>query len=229
MGYARKAAAFLTADEYLALETHARTKHEYLEGVIYAWQGQVPESMAGGSRAHHRISLNIATALNMALRGTACAPYMADMRLRVAVAAGRTQSAYFYPDVFVHCGPSQPPEATEIEDPRVIIEVLSPSTEAFDRGVKFAAYRQIDALQEYLLIDPDTRRVEAYRRNERGAFELHDQTGQPTLQLSSVDLVMPMAEVFDGVDNESTTPVDTSAPGGDSATNAGGAAASASD
>ncbi|MSQ58565.1 MAG: hypothetical protein EXR36_02675 [Betaproteobacteria bacterium] len=104
MGYARKAAAFLTADEYLALETRARTKHEYLEGVIYAWQGQVPESMAGGSRAHHRISLNIATALNAALQGTPRAPYMADMRLRVAAAAGRTETAYFYPDVLSIAG-----------------------------------------------------------------------------------------------------------------------------
>ena len=199
MGYARKAAAFLTADEYLALETHARTKHEYLEGVIYAWQGQVPESMAGGSRAHHRISLNIATALNMALRGTACAPYMADMRLRVAVAAGRTQSAYFYPDVFVHCGPSQPPEATEIEDPRVIIEVLSPSTEDFDRTEKFVAYGTIASLEELVFVNSHPPYdIEIYRRGKDGPL-LRIETGHPALELTSIDVTMTRDAVLAGV------------------------------
>lgn len=169
MGYPRKGAAFLTADEYLALETCARTKHEYLEGAIYAWQGQVPEGMAGGrAGAHHRISLNITTALSTALQGTSCAPYMADMRLRVAAAAGRTQTAYFYPDIFVHCGPPPPEQATEIENPKLIIEVLSPSTEEFDRTEKFAAYASIASLEELAFVNSHPPYdIEIYRRGAK--------------------------------------------------------------
>ena len=78
-------------------------------------------------------------------------------------------------------------------------EVLSDSTQAFDRGLKFAAYRQLASLREYLLVDPDTRRVEVFRRNERELFELHDQTGADALQLASVGLSLPMEELFEGL------------------------------
>ncbi len=199
MGYARKAAAFLTADEYLALETRARAKHEYLEGVIYAWQGQVPESMAGGSRAHHRISLNIATALNAALQGTACAPYMADMRLRVAAAAGRTETAYFYPDIFVHCGPPLPAQATEIENPRLIIEVLSPSTEEFDRTEKFAVYGTITDLEELVFVNSHPPYgIEIYRRGANGSLA-RIECDELTLPLASVGVTMNREAVLAGI------------------------------
>ena len=199
MGYTRKGAAFLTADEYLALETCARTKHEYLEGVIYAWQGQVPEGMAGGSRAHHRISLNIATTLNTALQGTAYAPYMADMRLRVAAAAGRTQTAYFYPDIFVHCGPPPRAQATEIENPKLIIEVLSPSTEEFDGTEKFAAYASIVSLEELAFVNSHPPYdIEIYRR---GANEelVRIESNVPDLPLASVALTMTREAVLAGL------------------------------
>ncbi len=81
-----------------------------------------------------------------------------------------------------------------------MVEVLSDSTQACDHGLKFAAYRRLEDLQEYLLIDPDTRRVEVFRRNERGNFELVDQTGAAELVLESVGLCLPMEEVFDGVE-----------------------------
>ncbi len=198
MGYARKAAAFLTADEYLALETRARNKHEYLEGVIYAWQGQVPEGMAGGSRAHHRISLNIASALNAALQGSPCATYMADMRLRVAASAGRTETAYFYPDVFVHCGPPPPAEATEIENPKLIVEVLSPSTEEFDRTEKFAIYGTIATVEELVLINSQhPYGFEIYRRNAAGALIKADAV--EGLRLDSLNMSMTREAVLAGV------------------------------
>ena len=198
MGYARKAAAFLTADEYLALETRARHKHEYLEGVIYAWQGQVPESMAGGSRAHHRISLNIATFLNTALKGTDCAPYMADMRLRVAVGAGRTETAYFYPDVFVHCGPPPPAQSTEIEHPKLVIEVLSPGTEEFDRTEKFAAYASIASLAELVFVgSTHPHDIEIYRRDASGALVRAD--GTPGLTLQSLGIAMMREDLLAGL------------------------------
>lgn len=199
MGYARKAAAFLTADEFLALETRARNKHEYLEGVIYAWQGQVPESMAGGSRAHHRISLNIASALNAALQGTPCATYMADMRLRVAATAGRTETAYFYPDIFVHCGPPPPPQATEIEHPKLIIEVLSPSTEEFDRTEKFAIYAAIASVEELVFINSNPPYgIEIYRRDGAGSLA-RVESGVAGLQLASVGVNLTQEAILAGL------------------------------
>jgi Uma2 family endonuclease len=198
MGYARKAAVFLTADEYLALERRARFKHEYLEGVIYACQGQVPSGMAGGSRAHHRISLNIAAELNGLLRGTDCAPYMADMRLKVGAATGRTEDAYFYPDVFVHSGPTTPAEATEIADARVIVEVLSPSTEDFDRREKFAVYQSLPGLVELAFVDSTPpHAIEIYRREPAGHWVRVE--AEDGLRLASVGLNMPRAAVLAGV------------------------------
>jgi Uma2 family endonuclease len=86
--------------------------------------------------------------------------------------------------------------------PSLVAEVLSESTQADDRGLKFAAYRQLPSLQEYLLVDPDTRRVEVFRRNERQSFELHDQAGAAELVLESVGLRLAMAELFDGLEDE---------------------------
>ena len=108
--------------------------------------------------------------------------------------------AIFYPDVFVTCDAVDLRTEMVFRHPIAIFEVLSDSTQAYDRGLKFAAYPQIDSLEEYALVDPDARRVEVFRRNERGLFELHDQTGTPELHLVSVGLRLPMTEVFDGVE-----------------------------
>jgi len=109
--------------------------------------------------------------------------------------------AIFYPDVFVTCDEADLATDMIFRRPLLVVEVLSESTQAYDRGLKFAAYRQIDALREYVLIDPDNRRVEVFRRNERGNFELIDQTGAPQLELESVQMRLPMGEVFDGVES----------------------------
>ncbi len=105
----------------------------------------------------------------------------------------------FYPDVFVTCDPHDLKTDMVFKSPKLVVEVLSESTQAYDRGLKFAAYRQISTLQEYVLVDPDTRRVEVFRRNERDNFELLDQTGAPELVLDSVGLRLAMDELFDGV------------------------------
>lgn len=111
--------------------------------------------------------------------------------------------AIFYPDVFVTCDADDLKTEMVFRHPKTIVEVLSAGTQAYDRGLKFAAYRQIASLEEYMLVDPDTRRIEVFRRNERGLFELHDQTGTPEVLLASVGLRLAMAEVFDGVDGAS--------------------------
>lgn len=122
--------------------------------------------MAGGSKAHNIISLNIATLLRSKLRGSGCQTLMADMRVRIAA-----QSSYYYPDVAITCAPADlaADSPTDfIASPCLIVEVLLPTTEAIDRREKMLAYRQIESLREYVPIDQDQRWVEVYRRTESG-------------------------------------------------------------
>ena len=197
--------------DFLVWENTQAGRNEFYRGEVFA--------MVGARRVHGLIGGNLFATLKSHLKGSPCRAFVADMKVQVA------DDALFYPDVFVTCDTQDLKTELVFRQPKLIVEVLSPGTEAFDRGLKFAAYRQIDALQEYLLIDPDTRRVEVYRRNERRSFELHDQTGHPQLQLTSVDLLMPMAEVFDGVEDELAPAGAADAAGG--ATGTSGVAASA--
>ena len=174
------------AEDYLAWEANQPVKHEYLAGEVFA--------MAGGSDAHVTVSLNLASALRAHLRGTPCRTYIADMKLRVAAA-----DAYFYPDVFVTCSAADAQQPLAKAEPVLVAEVLSPSTEAFDRGGKFAAYRSLPSLQEYLLIDPDRRSVEVYRRDASGHWVLYPYSGDEVLELVSVHLSLPLAQVFEDV------------------------------
>lgn len=174
------------AEDYLAWEANQPVKHEYLAGEVFA--------MAGGSDAHVTASGNLYVALRAHLRGTPCRTYIADMKLRVAAA-----DAYFYPDVFVTCSAADAQQPLAKAEPVLVAEVLSPSTEAFDRGGKFAAYRSLPSLQEYLLIDPDRRSVEVYRRDTSGHWVLYPYSGDEVLELGSVHLSLPLAQVFEDV------------------------------
>lgn len=174
------------AEDYLAWEANQPVKHEYLAGEVFA--------MAGGSDAHVTASGNLYVALRAHLRGTPCRTYIADMKLRVAAA-----DAYFYPDVFVTCSAADAQQPLAKAEPVLVAEVLSPSTEAFDRGGKFAAYRSLPSLQEYLLIDPDRRSVEVYRRDASGHWVLYPYSGDEVLELGSVHLSLPLAQVFEDV------------------------------
>ena len=150
--------------------------------------------MVGVRRAHAEVTVNLLTALKLHLKGTPCRVYSESVKVQVA------HDTIFYPDVFVTCDAADLQTDRIFHHPKLIVEVLSDSTEGYNRGLKFTAYRQLASLQEYLLIDPDSRRVEVYRRNERDVFELHDQTGRSALHLSCVDLTLAMADLFDGVD-----------------------------
>jgi Uma2 family endonuclease len=138
---------------------------------------------------------NLFASLKSHLKGSPCRAFTESVKVQVA------RNAIFYPDVFVTCDAADLKTEMVFHRPLLIIEVLSPSTEAFDRSLKFTAYRQIETLREYVLVDPETRSVEVFRRNERGLFELHDQTAAAQLHLDSVDLHLAMAEVFDGIDD----------------------------
>jgi Uma2 family endonuclease len=176
----------LSIDAFLEWENAQPERHEFYRGEVFA--------MVGARRAHGEIGLNLAAALKAHLKGTRCRVYVESMKLQA------TADALFYPDVFVTCDAADLKTEMVFRHPTLVAEVLSESTQAYDRGIKFAAYRQIDALREYLLIDPDTRRVEVFRRNERGNFELIDQTGAAELVLDSVGLRLPADDLFDGVD-----------------------------
>ena len=195
MGVPQKAVAWITPEEYLALEEKASAKHEYLDGVVYSWQGHVPESMAGGSRAHNRIIGNIYVALRPQLRGGPCAIYMTDVRLHV-----RARNAYFYPDIAITCSAADqskdPADDAVFREPSLIIEVLSDSTERFDRGEKFETYKKIPTLSEYLLISSRGPMIELFRRQNSGEWTVSEyQKG--IVQLQSVHIALDIAAVYE--------------------------------
>ena len=150
------AQALLTPEEYLARERKALTKSEYRNGQIYA--------MPGASRKHNLITVHILGELYVQLRARACEVYPSDMRVKVSAAG-----LYTYPDVIVVCDEQRFDDTyfDTLLNPTVLIEVLSPSTAAYDRGDKFAAYQKLDSLREYVLISQDSVCVEHYLRQEQ--------------------------------------------------------------
>jgi len=141
-----------TPSEYLALERAASVRSELIDGRVVA--------MAGASRAHSLIAINLGREVSGALRGQPCETYDSDMRVKVA------DTGYVYPDLTIACGEArfEDDHLDTLVDPTVIFEILSPSTEAFDRGEKFARYRRIGSLREYVLVSQDRARVERYAR-----------------------------------------------------------------
>ena len=183
----------LTPQEYLAIERQNEVKSEYWNGDLFA--------MAGASRWHNLIITNVVSELRVQLKGRSCEVYPSDMRVRIP-----RSTAYRYPDVIVICG--QPQFEDEQHDtllnPTIIIEVLSPSTEAVDRGTKFGQYRKIDSLREYLLISQETPLIERYvRQGDTPFWLLSDATGlEANLEVSSIECVLALAEVYDKVELE---------------------------
>ncbi len=190
-----------TLEQYLALERVAPYKSEFYRGQVFA--------MSGGSPRHNTISINLATSLRGRLRGTPCRPYNSDQRMRIP-----TNGLSTYPDVSVVCGELQldAQDRDAIVNPRVILEVLSQSTERYDRGKKFDLYRQLEPLREYILVSQDEPQVERFVRQEDGAWLLTVYKGLETeLELATLDCVMPLSEIYEDVQfgPEETSPVDT--------------------
>ncbi len=186
----RAAQTHLTPEEYITLERKAipdaeTVRSEYINGEII--------NMPGASFAHNLITNNISGELHARLKGSTCAVFANDMRISIP-----TAKSYFYPDVGVVC--EDPRFEDDVFDsllnPIVVVEVLSSSTEAYDRGEKFAHYRQLTSLQEYVLVSQDQIRVDHYRRQERlwifTDIEKHDET----LQLPSIQCELPLQEIY---------------------------------
>jgi Uma2 family endonuclease len=172
--------------EYLELEEVAGVKHEYLAGNAWA--------MAGGSPEHTAIAASIIAILSARLRDRPCRVFTADLRIRV-----RATGLATYPDVTVVCGQlEKDPEDSRgntVINPKVLVEVLSPSTEDYDRGEKLAHYKRIDALPEVVLVAHDEPRLEVWRRQgDHWTLEVH--RGEQTARLESLDVELPLVDVF---------------------------------
>jgi Uma2 family endonuclease len=180
---------FMTPEEYLLIERQSEGKNEYYAGEVFA--------MTGASREHNLIVTNVITILNTQLRERRCEVYPSDMRVKVP-----KTSLYTYPDVVVVCGEPEFDDeyADTLLDPTVIIEVLSPSTEAYDRGKKFEHYRQLESLREYLLIAQDEYRIEHYLRqpDHRWLFDDAHLAGD-VVQIPSIECQLVLADVYSKV------------------------------
>jgi Uma2 family endonuclease len=186
MGLPLPEARFDRAD-FLAWEAGQSTKHEFLAGEVFA--------MVGARQEHVVVAGALFARLREHLRGTRCRAYTSDMKLEVQAA-----DAVFYPDVMVSCDEADRQRALAIQSPCLVVEVLSDGTAAFDRGAKFAAYRQLASLREYLLVDIDRRQMELFRREPAG-WVLHEVSGEPpALQLASVGLLLNGADAFGDLD-----------------------------
>ena len=182
MGHAAMAPRMSAAD-FLAWDACQTFRHEFVQGEVFA--------MAGAGEAHVTLALNIAMALRQHLAGTPCRTFISDMKLRVEAA-----DAFFYPDVMVSCSAADTVDPLVKREPLLLVEVLSPSTAGFDRGDKFAAYRLLPSLREYLLVDPQSRRCDVYRLGERGLWTLHPVEPGQGLLLASVALDLSAAGLW---------------------------------
>ena len=151
--------------------------------------------MTSALRSHVTVTVNLTSALRSTVRGTPCRVYASDMKLRIACA-----DAACYPDVTVSCDERDRRTELFIAHPLLIVEVLSPSTAAWDRGRKFDLYRQIDALREYGLVDPEARSVDVFRRDTEGRWVLYPFRDDETVELASLDCTLPMAVIYEDVD-----------------------------
>lgn len=179
----------MTAEEYLAWEELQDTKHEYLNGMVYEVY-----AMAGAKDAHVTVTGNVFALAKAHLRGTPCRTYIADMKVQA-----HENSAYFYPDVFVTCDQRDRTNDYHKSFPKLIVEVLSHSTAGYDRGDKFAAYRKMPSLEEYVLIDPDKMTVDLFRKREDGLWVLYPSEGKDSVEFASIGLTASFADVFEDI------------------------------
>lgn len=183
----------VTLEEYYALEEKSQAKHEFRHGRIIA--------MAGADIQHVRIQQNVYGEARSALKGKPCESFNSDLRLRLS---GKERT--FYPDAMIICGEPRYDTLRDgsagksVINPRVIIEVLSDSTETYDRKEKFDLYRQIESLEEYILIAHNEPRIETYRRMLDGGWRFNVVTAlESQLTISSVNITIPLAEIYAGV------------------------------
>lgn len=181
------------AAAYLAWEEAQPERNEYIAGEVFA--------MVGVRQSHNVATLNLATILRRELKGSPCRVFVESVKTRVEAA-----DCFFYPDVAVTCDARDRQTPDYISHPILVIEVLSDSTAAFDRGAKFAAYRKLESLQEYVLVDVAAQRVEVFRRNPENHWVLYDYEAGDTLELAALALKVEMSEVLDDTEDATEPP-----------------------
>ncbi len=185
----------LTPEQYLEIERASEFRHEFYRGQMYA--------MSGGSLRHAVIIGNFARELGNALKKRPCVVVTNDLRTCVA-----PDGLYTYPDIVVICGDPQSLDnrSDTVRNPKLLVEVLSPSTESHDRGFKAAQYRTLEGLEEYVLVSQTEARVEVFRRQADHQWLLTESVGiDATCELVSVDCKIPLAEIYDKVSFEDTS------------------------
>jgi Uma2 family endonuclease len=177
---------YISPEEYLSIERQSQIRHEYRRGLVYA--------MAGGTDNHDRIALNLLTLINLHLGISDCRFHSGNVKVNYQ------EEFYYYPDAFVTCDPRDRDDRYVKRHPKFIAEVLSPSTQAFDRGTKFEDYRKLDALEEYILIFQDTQQVECRRRTADNTWETVVYQAGEAVALKSLGLEFDIAELYRGLD-----------------------------
>ena len=175
----------LTKQAYLALEHSSPERHEYVAGQVYA--------MAGGSEEHDLIAGNFYTRLRAHLRGTDCRVFSGNMKIHIAAL-----DIFYYPDLSVTCDPTDA-ERYFKERPKLLVQVLSPGTERIDRSEKLINSRQLESLQEYVLVSQIAAVVEVYRREANGSWGREVLKDNSPLRLESVGLTMAMADIYEDI------------------------------
>lgn len=178
--------SYLPPMAYLAWEVQQPLKYEYVDGQVYG--------MTGGTIPHNAIAVNLIAALRPVVREWGCRVLGSDAKVAISEAG-----PFFYPDVLVTCDDLDREAIEAVRHPNVIIEVLSAGTEAYDRGAKFAQYRKLESLQEYILIDSTRRAVDLFRLNERGKWELTAYGEEDRVQLSSLQFECSMDVIYEDI------------------------------
>lgn len=181
--------AKMSPEEFLAFERASDEKHEYRDGEIVL--------MSGARRAHNLIAINVGSSLHGALKNKDCETYMSEMRVFIP-----SVRLYTYPDIVVVCGEPKfvDDEFDTLTNPLLLIEILSDSTESYDRGQKFKNYRSIDSLREYVLISQRSPSIEKYVKHGDGFWMLSDAAGlDSSITLESIDCRLSLADVYDKV------------------------------
>lgn len=179
----------LTVEEYLKFEQDGEIRHEYVAGQIYG--------MTGSSREHNLIATNIISLLRPYLRGSSCRAFVSDMKVKIETNNQRVD-LFYYPDLVVTCNPKDR-ERYFLTSPCLVIEIISPSTQATDKREKRVNYQNIESLQEYVLVSQDEIKVEVYRKDNEGNWTVETLGKDDNLQLNSVRLTLTMADIYEDV------------------------------
>jgi Uma2 family endonuclease len=176
----------MSVAEYLELDRNSlEARYEFVDGTVYM--------LAGGTNSHSIIGVNLVSLLHAQLRGKPCLVYNSDLRVRIS------PSHYLYPDVSVSCDARDREPDDMVKYPSVIIEVLSPSTEAYDRGRKFSYYRTCPTLREYVLVDPQQQAIDVYRRHANNLWTFHPFGRGDEVELKSINVHFPIAAAYEDV------------------------------